>query len=58
MRHLRPARTPSLQSGDLAGQDDEAKVGRNTVCVSFASRLRHELRFRRHGGNGAEKKSD
>ena len=34
MRHLRPARTPSLQSGDLAGQDDEAKAGRNTVCVS------------------------
>ena len=34
MRHLRPARTPSLRSGDLAGQDDEAKAGRNTVCVS------------------------
>ena len=33
MRHLRPARTPSLQSGDLAGQDD-VKEGRNTVCVS------------------------
>jgi len=34
MRHLRPARTPSLQSGDLAGQEFEAKTGRNTVCVS------------------------
>lgn len=33
MKHLRPARTSSLQSGDLAGQDD-AKSGRNTVCVS------------------------
>ena len=33
MRHIRPAMTPSLQSGDLAGQDD-AKAGRNTVCVS------------------------
>ena len=33
MKHIRPARTPSLQSGDLAGQDD-VKEGRNTVCVS------------------------
>ena len=34
MRHIRPARTPSLQSSDLAGQDDEGKAGRNTVCIS------------------------
>ena len=33
MKHIRPARTPSLQSDDLAGQDD-VKEGRNTVCVS------------------------
>ena len=34
MKHIRPTRTPSLHSGDLVGQDDEEKAGRNTVCVS------------------------
>ena len=57
MRHLRPARTPSLQSGDLAGQDD-VKRGKKHRLRFFASRLRHELRFLRHGENGAEKKFD
>ena len=55
MRHLRPARTPSLQSGDLAGQDD-VKEGRNTVCVSSQAGCAMNCGFCATGKMGLKKK--